>query len=292
MNTTILTSPAMASIPATRLWAWLRAHPGLLLAGVWLLLVAFATLWPQLLAQHDPLLSDPLAMQEPASAVHWLGTDHLGRDVLARVIYGARHSLSISVAALALAVGAGSVLGLLAGLSRGRLLDEVITRLIDVIAAFPLMLLALVLIAYTGTGSTNLALVVGIAFAPHFLRVVRAQTFVVLTSGFVEQARTFGLSRWTLIRRHVLPHAVAQVPVLATINLGVAITATAALGFLGMGPQAPAPEWGLMLSEGRNYLHGAWWISVWPGVAISLTVIAVSAIGRHWQAHFDGRNAT
>jgi peptide/nickel transport system permease protein len=292
MNTTILTSPAMASVPATRLWTWLRAHPGLLLAGVWLLLVAFATLWPQLLAQHDPLLSDPLAMQEPASAVHWLGTDHLGRDVLARVIYGARHSLSISVAALALAVGAGSVLGLLAGLSRGRLLDEVITRLIDVIAAFPLMLLALVLIAYTGTGSTNLALVVGIAFAPHFLRVVRAQTFVVLTSGFVEQARTFGLSRWTLIRRHVLPHAVAQVPVLATINLGVAITATAALGFLGMGPQAPAPEWGLMLSEGRNYLHGAWWISVWPGVAISLTVIAVSAIGRHWQAHFDGRNAT
>lgn len=288
MNPTILASP---SVPAWRAWRWARAHPGLLLAAAWLLLVAIATGWPQALARYDPLASDPMAMQQPAGAAHWLGTDHLGRDVLARVIHGAGRSLSISAAALAIAVGAGSALGLLAGLSRGRLLDEAVTRFIDVVAAFPLMLLALVLITYTGTGGTNLALVVGIAFAPHFVRVVRAQAFVVMTSGFVEQARTFGLSPWTLVRRHVLPHALAQVPVIATLNLGVAITAIAALGFLGMGPPAPAPEWGAMLSEGRNYLYGAWWISVWPGVAISLTVIAISALGRHWQAHFDGRSA-
>lgn len=267
--------------------AWVRAHPGLALAAVWLLLVVIATLSPQALARHDPLAVDPLAMQLGARAEHWLGSDHLGRDVLARIIHGAQHSLSISIAALSFAVVVGSTLGLLAGLARGRLLDELVSRLIDVLAAFPLVLLALVLIAFTGTGSGNLAWVIGIVFTPHFVRVVRAQTFVVMTSGFVEQARTFGLSPWTLVRRHVLPHALAQVPVIATLNLGVAITATSALSFLGMGPPPPAPEWGQMLAEGRNYLHSAWWISVWPGLAISLTVISIAAFGRHWQARFD-----
>lgn len=285
MNTALI----QPSVSTSRTAAWLREHPGLLLAGTWLLLLALATLWPGGLAAYDPLASDPLAMQQSSSAAHWLGTDHLGRDVLARVIHGARHSLSISLAALAIAVGAGTALGLLAGLSRGRLLDEAVTRFIDVLAAFPLLLLALVLITYTGTGSGNLMLVLGLAFTPHFVRVVRGQTFVVMTSGFVEQARTFGLSPWRLVWRHVLPHAVAQVPVLATLNLGIAITATAGLSFLGMGPQPPAPEWGLMLAEGRNYLYSAWWISVWPGVAISLTVVSISALGRHWQSRFEGR---
>lgn len=276
-------------VPARPSW---RRQPGLGLAGAWLLLVAIATLWPQALARYDPLASDPLLMQLGASPAHWLGTDQLGRDVLARVIHGAHHSLTISITALMLALVVGSMLGLLAGLARGRLLDECVSRLIDVVAAFPLVLLALVLIAYTGTGSGNLALVIGIVFIPHFVRVVRAQTFVVMTSGFVEQARCFGLSPWTLVWRHVLPHALAQVPVIATLNLGVAITATAALSFLGMGPAPPTPEWGQMLAEGRNYLHSAWWISVWPGVAISLTVISIGAIGRHWQARFDRSNTT
>ena len=278
----------LTSSKRTDLFSWLRQHPGLLLAGVWLLLILIAVLWPQWLAQQDPLLSDPLSIQLGSSAAHWLGTDQLGRDVLARVIHGARHSLAISATALAIAVVLGSILGLLAGLSRGRLLDEAVSRFIDVVAAFPVVLLALVLITYTGTGSRNLALVLGIAFAPQLVRVVRAQTAVVMTSGFVEQARCFGLAPWTLVWRHVLPHALAQVPVLATLNLGIAITATAGLSFLGMGPQPPAPEWGLMLAEGRNYLYGAWWISVWPGLAITLTVISISAIGRYWQARFDG----
>jgi peptide/nickel transport system permease protein len=289
-------SPSLsAQLPGThpvraqcRLGAWLRRHPGLALAAAWLLLVALAALFPQGLAQHDPLASDPLAMQLAASRAHWLGTDHLGRDVLARVIHGARHSLAISAGALSLAVSAGSLLGLLAGLARGRWLDELLSRCIEVIAAFPALLLALLLIAYTGSGSGNLALVLGIAFTPHFVRLVRAQTFVVMASGYVEQARSFGLHPFTLVWRHVLPHALAQVPVLATLYLGIAITATAALSFLGMGPRPPAPEWGLMLAEGRSYLYSGWWISVWPGLAISLTVLAISAIGRYWQARFDG----
>ena len=293
-------SPSLAPLPSSARslrWLatatpWLRRHPGLLLAAVWLLLVALAALCPQWLAAHDPLSSDPLSMQLGASASHWLGTDHLGRDVLARVIHGARYSLAISVGALTLAVALGSVFGLLAGLSRGRLLDEFVSRCIDVIAAFPAVLLALLLIAYTGTGSANLALVLGIAFTPHFVRMVRAQTFVVMTSGYVEQARSFGLHPFTLVWRHVLPHALAQVPVLATLYLGIAITATAALSFLGMGPRPPAPEWGLMLAEGRSYLYSGWWISVWPGVAISLTVLSISAIGRYWQAQFDGQGHT
>ena len=263
---------------------------GLAIALVFLLLVLLAVLFPTLLAHYDPLSADPINAQLPPSAAHWLGTDQLGRDVLTRVIYGSRYSLLISLAAMAVAVTVGSLLGLLAGLARGAL-DEFISRAVDVVSAFPDLLLALMLIAFTGPGTTNLIFALGVASIPRFARVVRAQTFVVMSSGYVEQARTFGLTRRTLVWRHVLPHAIAHVPVLATLGLGTAIIGTAGLSFLGMGPQPPTAEWGLMLAEGRNYLRNAWWIGVWPGVAITLTVVAVNTVGRHWQARFEGKSA-
>ncbi|MEV0245102.1 ABC transporter permease [Nocardia sp. NPDC050712] len=262
--------------------------PGVAVAAVTVGLVAVAVLAPDVLAGSDPLEADPLAAQLPPSAQHWFGTDHLGRDVFTRVVHGARYSLLIGVTAVAIAVLAGTLLGLLAGLARGAL-DELITRFLDVVSAFPDLLLALVLISFTGPGTTNLIFALGIASIPRFARVVRAQTLVVQESGYVEQARTFGLTRATLVRRHVLPHAVAQVPILATIGLGTAILGAAGLSFLGMGPQPPEPEWGAMLAEGRNYLRNAWWIAVLPGVAVTATVIAVSSLGRHWQRHYDGR---
>ena len=245
---------------------------------------------PQWLAHSDPLLADPVNAQLPPSAQHWLGTDQLGRDLLTRVIYGSRYSLLISVAAMALAVVFGTLLGLVAALARG-VVDELLSRAVDVISAFPDLLLALMLIAFTGPGTNNLIIALGVASVPRFARVVRAQTYSVMTSGYVEQARTFGLSRFTLITRHILPHAIAQVPALATLGLGTAIIGTAGLSFLGMGPQPPTAEWGLMLAEGRNYLRNAWWIAVWPGVFITLTVIAVNTLGRYWQARFEGRSA-
>ena len=263
---------------------------GLLISGVFLLLMLLAILFPALLSPYDPLMADPVNAQLPPSAAHWLGTDQLGRDVLTRLIYGSRYSLLISIAAMALAVTVGSLLGLLAGLARGAL-DEFISRAVDVVSAFPDLLLALMLIAFTGPGTVNLIFALGVASIPRFARVVRAQTFLVMSSGYVEQARTFGLTRRVLIWRHVLPHAIAHVPVLATLGLGTAIIGTAGLSFLGMGPQPPTAEWGLMLAEGRNYLRNAWWIGVWPGVAITLTVVAVNTIGHHWQARFEGKKA-
>lgn len=259
-------------------------------AVLFLLLVALAVAAPQWLTHSDPLQADPVNAQLPPSAQHWLGTDQLGRDLLARVIYGSRYSLYISVAAMALAVLFGTLLGLTAALARG-VLDEVLSRVVDVISAFPDLLLALMLIAFTGPGTNNLIIALGVASVPRFARVVRAQTYTVMTSGYVEQARTFGLSGFTLIVRHILPHAIAQVPALATLGLGTAVIGTAGLSFLGMGPQPPAAEWGLMLAEGRNYLRNAWWIAVWPGVFITLTVIAVNTLGRYWQARFEGRGA-
>jgi peptide/nickel transport system permease protein len=269
---------------------WVSRHPGLMLAALYLLLNVVAVVAPGWLTRYDPLAADPVSAQLGSSAEHWLGTDQLGRDMFARVVYGARYSLSISAAAIAVATLAGTLLGLIAGLARGWL-DELVTRFLDVVSAFPDLLLALMLISFTGPGPVNLLFALGVASVPRFARVVRAQTFVVAESGYVEQAKTFGLAPWVLIWRHVLPHAIAQVPVLATIGLGIAITGTSALSFLGMGPQPPAAEWGLMLAEGRNYLYNAWWIAVWPGVAITLAVIAVNALGGYWQARFERREA-
>jgi peptide/nickel transport system permease protein len=275
--------------------AVLQRLPVALPAAVWaailfLIVLSIAVIAPQWLAHSDPLLADPVNAQLPPSAQHWLGTDQLGRDLLTRVIYGSRYSLLISVAAMALAVVFGTLLGLAAALARG-VVDELLSRAVDVISAFPDLLLALMLIAFTGPGTNNLIIALGVASVPRFARVVRAQTYSVMTSGYVEQARTFGLSRFTLITRHILPHAIAQVPALATLGLGTAIIGTAGLSFLGMGPQPPTAEWGLMLAEGRNYLRNAWWIAVWPGVFITLTVIAVNTLGRYWQARFEGRSA-
>lgn len=285
LSTTV--SPA-AGLNFRRILVAAVARPGLLAASTFLLLVALGAAWPHLLSSYNPIAADPLQAQLPPDAAHWFGTDQLGRDVFSRVVHGARYSILIGVSAVVIAATVGSILGLAAGLARG-LVDEAITRFLDVVSAFPDLLLALVLISFTGPGTYNLIFALGVASIPRFARVVRAQTFVIAESGYVEQARTFGLAPAVLILRHVLPHAIAQVPILATIGLGTAIISAAGLSFLGMGPQPPTPEWGAMLAEGRNYLRVAWWIGVWPGVVITLTVISVSVLGRQWQAAFEGR---
>lgn len=261
---------------------------GLILAAAFLVAVTVAAVFPSLLSKTDPLYADPLVAFESPSASHWFGTDQLGRDVYSRVVHGAGHSLVIGLSAIVLAVVFGALIGVVAGLSRG-LVDEVLSRFLDVVSAFPDLLLALLLISFTGPGTLNLIFALGVASVPRFARVVRAQTFVIVEAGYVEQAKTFGLSRATLIRRHILPHAVASLPILATLGLGTTILGAAALSFLGMGPQPPSPEWGAMLSEGRNYLRQAWWVTVLPGVAVTLTVVSVTVLGRHWQARFEGR---
>ncbi|MFC4144764.1 ABC transporter permease [Micromonospora mangrovi] len=267
---------------------WRRLRPAPVAAGAYLLLLLVAAVRPRLLAPGDPLAADPLTVLAPPGATHWFGTDHLGRDVWTRVVHGAGHSLTIGVAATAIAVTVGVLLGLLAGLAH-RIADETLSRAFDALSAFPMLLLALLFIAIAGPGTTSLIVAIGVATLPHHARVVRAQTLLVRRAGYVEHAVTFGLTRTRLVARHVLPNVLGPIPVLAVIGLGEAVLAASGLSFLGMGPQPPSPEWGAMLSEGRNYLQVGWWISILPGVAITLTVVALTVLGRHWQARFDGR---
>ncbi|WP_030903838.1 ABC transporter permease [Streptosporangium amethystogenes] len=277
---------AVAPAPARRRYAFRvpAAVPLLFLA-----VAAVAAVAPGLLTGVDPLAADPLHALAGPSAEHWFGTDHLGRDVLSRVVHGAGHSLSIGAAAIGLAAGAGALLGVLAGLSP-RYLDELLSRLFDVVATFPELLLALLVIAVTGPGTGNVILAIGIAQIPNYARVIRAQTFVVRRSGYVEQAVTFGLARPVLVARHVLPNVLGPLPVLATIGMGTAIIATSGLSFLGMGPQPPSPEWGSMLSEARDYLRVAWWAVLFPGLSVTLTVISLTLVGRRLQRRFEGRD--
>jgi peptide/nickel transport system permease protein len=265
-----------------------RPSPGVLAAAVFLVLIAAAAVAPSLLTGTDPLAADPFAALRAPSGAHWFGTDQLGRDVFTRVLYGARYSLSIGLAATLLSIVAGGLLGLLAGLAP-RFVDELLSRALDVLSAFPEVLLALLFIAFTEPGTPSLVLAIALAFAPRYGRLVRAQTLLVRRAGYVEQAVTFGTSRTRLVWRHVLPNVLGPLPVLATIGLGTAIVNASALSFLGMGPQPPSPEWGAMLAEARNYLRVAWWAAILPGATLTLTVISLTAVGRRLQARFEGR---
>ncbi|AGZ42743.1 ABC transporter permease [Actinoplanes friuliensis] len=265
-----------------------RPRPGVAVATGFLGLILVAVLWPGLLA-GDPLAADPFHVLQAPSATHWFGTDQLGRDVFDRVVHGARHSLAIGALATLIAVTAGILLGVLAGLSH-RYADEALSRSFDALSAFPLLLLALLFIAVAGPGTVSLVVAIGIATLPHYARVVRAQTFVVRQAGYVTQAVAYGDSRTRLVLRHVLPNVLGPIPVLAMIGLGEAVLAAAGLSFLGLGPQPPSPEWGAMLSEGRGYLRIAWWASVLPGLVVTATVIALTVTGRHLQRRFEGRD--
>lgn len=265
-----------------------QLRPGLVLAGAFVLLLVVAAIAPGLLTSIDPL--DAVARQayRAPDALHWLGTDENGRDVLSRLIHGVRPSLLLGLAATAMGLALGTLLGVVAGLGP-RWLDTAVMRSVDVLLAFPDLLLALVIITFFGQGTLNLIIAVGIASVPRYARLVRAQTQVVRGAGYVEAATTLGLGRAAVIGRHVLPNAIKPVLILATIGIGSNITAGAALSFLGFGAPPPAPEWGTMLAIGRNFLANAWWLVAWPALAITFTVISITAIGRELLRRSEGK---
>lgn len=228
-----------------------------------------------------------MAFQAPSN-VHWLGTDENGRDVLSRLIYGVGSSLFMGLAATALGLAWGTLLGLIAGLGP-RWLDSALMRGIDVLLSFPDLLLALVIITFFGQGTANLILAIGIAGVPRYARLVRAQTLSVRNAGYVESAVTLGQSQLAVVLRHILPNAFKPVLILATIGIGGAITAGAALSFLGFGAPPPAPEWGGMMSIGRSFLANAPWLVAWPALIITLTVVSISAIGRELLRRSEGK---
>lgn len=258
------------------------------LAIAFLAAMAIAIAFPALITPYDPLVSDVASALQPPGAQHWFGTDRIGRDVFARVIHGGRYSLLIGLASMLVSLAIGLALGITAGMGR-RVTDEAASRVFDVLSAFPPILLSLFVVTFLGQGIVNIAIAVGIAGIPKFGRVLRSQTLVIRRTDFVTHAVTFGLSRAQVFRKHVLPNVLLAVPVIATIDIGSAIIAVSGLSFLGLGPQPPTPEWGVMLAEGRDVLRVAWWPSVFPGLTITLTVIAFSVIGRFLQRKYEVR---
>ncbi|WP_327270319.1 ABC transporter permease [Streptomyces sp. NBC_01218] len=286
-------APAAASAPprARRRRAGGRpsAPPTVVAAGALLLLVVLVAVAPQLFTDVSPTAIDPLdALRGPSSA-HWFGTDQLGRDLFSRVLHGARPSLLLGFGSTVIAVAGGAVIGLAAALG-GRAADGILMRLADILLALPGLLLALLVVTVLGTGTANVMVAIGIAFVPGYARLVRAEALVVRGSGYVESAVALGLPRRQIVLRHVLPNALAPLLTLATVGFGTALISASGLSFLGLGPAAPSPEWGALLSAGRDFLQTAWWLGVFPGAAVTATVITVNVVGRHAQQRFTRRS--
>ncbi|MGO2747449.1 ABC transporter permease [Microbacterium sp.] len=257
-------------------------------ALVVLAIVAAMALFPGVIAPASPLSTDVRAALEAPSAAHWFGTDQSGRDVFSRVVHGAGRSVGIGLLATALALILGLVIGALSGIAPHPV-DAVTMRVNDVLMAFPEFLIALVVVAVLGPGAVNVAIAVTLAAIPVYVRLARVQTRTLALAEHVEAAKILGVPPVQAFTRHVIPGVLGSLSVLATIGIGSSILAIAGLSFLGLGPTEPVPEWGLMLAGGRNVLGTAWWIAVFPGIAITLTVISATILGRTLRARAEGR---
>lgn len=265
-------------------------RPGLVAAAVFLVILAIAACSPRLLTSFDPLEGNAGDAFFGPSSLHLLGTDENGRDILSRLVFGASSSLLLAAGASAIGLVGGISLGLVAGLAP-RWVNAVVMRFVDVLLAFPDILLALVIITFWGDGLLNTIIAVGIGSVPRYARLVCAQALVIRRSAYVEAARTLGLHPLTVVLRHVLPNSIKPVILLATIGIGGKISTGAGLSFLGFGAQPPAPEWGAMLANGRSYVANAWWLTVFPALALVLTVVSITALGRELQRRNDARSS-
>ena len=239
------------------------------------------------LAPHLPLAQDIVHRLSPPSRDHWLGTDPLGRDVLSRILYGARLSIPVGAAAVVLAGGLGIALGGAAGFMGG-IIDETIMRITDLMLAFPTVILAMVITAALGAGIQNAVLAIMVAWWPSYARLERGLVLAVRQREFVEAARVLGASRLRIALRHVLPATISPIVILGTLDVGHAILTFASLSFLGLGPPPQVPEWGSMIAAGRNYLN-QWWIATFPGLAILSLVLAFNVVGDSLRDLLDPR---
>jgi peptide/nickel transport system permease protein len=273
------TTPARASASAWRksVGKFTRHSGGMVGLTLFLMLVGIALFAPNI-APYDPLRVNPINALLPPSPEHWMGTDALGRDVLSRVIHGTRISLRLGVVSVSIALSLGMLIGVLAGYLGGRI-DGVLMRLIDVLLAFPSLVLALVAVFALGPGLTNAMIAVGISSIPAFARITRAEVLSAKENLYVQGAQALGASAAVVMFRHILPNVVAPNIVMGALMTGTAILAGAALSFLGLGAQSPTPEWGLMLSQGRGFMSMAWWLTLFPGLGIVLTVISLNLLG-------------
>ncbi|HEU5300116.1 MAG TPA: ABC transporter permease [bacterium] len=269
----------------------LRRNRGAI-AGLYLLIAMVGVAaFADALAPYDPVKITPDGALLPPGRAHLLGTDTLGRDVLSRLLHGGQLSLRVGLVAVSIAAIGGTFLGLVAGYY-GRWPDLLIMRFIDLLLAFPSVLLALAIIAILGPSLLNLMIAVGISATPGYARLVRGLVLSARENVYVEAAVAVGCSDGLVLRRHILPNVLAPVIVLATLGMAGAILTGASLSFLGLGVQPPTPEWGVMLSDGRNYLRRAWWITTFPGLAIMLTVLAINMLGDGLRDALDPRLRT
>jgi peptide/nickel transport system permease protein len=254
-------------------------------------IVLLCALFANVISPYDPNYQDYLALTEPPSAAHWLGTDDLGRDVLTRVIYGSRVSLQVGIITTVIAVLVGVTLGLVCGYFGGWV-DDLIMRVVDAIQAFPSLVLALAITAALGPNIGNAMIAIGVVAIPGMARLTRGQTLSVRERDFVAAARVLGIPAWRILFRHIWPNVTAPIVVQATLLMAGSILAEAGLSFLGVGVTPPTPSWGSMLRTGSQYIEVAPWIAFAPGTAIFLTILAFNSVGDGLRRALDPRLAS
>jgi len=282
LSGTVVRSPAQLAL--RRFWSRKAAVAGLIVVTA-LILLALAAPW---VTQADPDKTSWTLIRKAPSVAHWMGTDENGRDVFARVVFGARASLLAGVVSVLIAAGTGVPLGLVAGLSGG-VVDAVIGRLTDAMLSCPFLILAIALAAFLGPALSNAMIAIGVTAAPIFVRVARGATMDAATNEYVEAARALGNPPWRVALRHVLPNIVPPVLVQATLAIAQAIIAEASLSFLGLGQQPPAPSWGSMLNSAQRFLTQAPWLAIFPGIAIFLAVLSFNLVGDGLRDALDPR---
>jgi len=272
--------------PARRAWRRLSRRKGAMVGLVVLALLAAVALLAPLISPYDPTQQSWSAVRKPPSMAHWMGTDEVGRDLFARVIYGARASLLASLVSVSLAIGLGAPLGLLAGYGPGWL-DMIVSRVADAMLSMPFLILAIALAAFLGPSLTNAMIAIGVTATPIFVRLTRGQTLAAKAEDYVESARAIGNPRWRIAVRHIFPNIAPQLLVQVTLTAATAIIAEASLSFLGLGQQPPAPSWGSMLNSAQRFLTQAPWMAIWPGLAIFVTVLSLNLLGDGLRDAFD-----
>ncbi len=284
VRTPAATPASPRSLAVRRFRARPAAVAGLAIIVVFLVVAALAPL----LAPDDPIRTSWTLIRKAPSWAHWMGTDEDGRDVLSRVMFGARASLLAGVISVTIAAGIGVPLGLLAGFARG-VIDALIGRLVDAMLACPFLILAIALAAFLGPSLRNAMIAIGVSAAPAFVRVARGATLDAATNEYVEAARALGNPPWRVAIRHVLPNIVPPVTVQSTLAIATAIIAEASLSFLGLGQQPPEPSWGSMLNSAQRFLTQAPWLAIFPGLAIFLVVLSFNLVGDGLRDALDPR---
>ncbi|CDZ38785.1 ABC transporter permease [Neorhizobium galegae] len=290
--TTIDQAPPVAAAKRDRSRAWrkMKKNRSALVGAVIVLFFAILAASAPILPIIDPVATSWTAIRKAPSAMYWLGTDDLGRDILSRMIWGAQASLMAGVFSVAIAVGIGVPFGLISGYFGGWV-DMVISRITEALLAMPFLIMAIALAAFLGPSLMNAMIAIGLSAMPIFVRLTRGQVLAVKTEDYVEGARAVGLNHFEIMTRYILPNVFAPIIVQATLTIATAIIAEASLSFLGLGQQPPAPSWGSMLNVAKNFLSQAPWMAMWPGAAIFLVVIGFNLLGDGLRDALDPREA-